>query len=1086
MSKWKLIVRSLFYFRYANGGLFAGTAVASMILTGALVVGDSVDHTLKTFALQRLGSVEYAIASFERIFDQESSEALGKSISAPVAPVLALRGMALYQDPSSGGRTQINRAQVIGVDETFWTFGDSGSLNLGRREAVVDERVASRLGVNVGDMIALRIPTPGLLSRDAPLSSREEESSQRANFTVAHVASDRGMGQFSLAPSQIPPYNVFVRLADLQELSDSPEQVNLMLVGAGPSQSEVESALKASWKPEYAGIHVRSRTDGILQLESDRIFLDEATERAALSLPGADGALSYLVNTIHHGERMTPYSFMTAGGALSRELAEDEMVINEWLATQLQVQAGDRLTVTYVEVMPSNQFEERSREFTVKRVLPMADFTIEKDLVPEFPGLSNVESCKDWKIGMPMDEALLEDDANEAYWKEFRQTPKAIVSLAAGQAMWANRFGRLSAVRFDAGSATPEGLMSSLTKVIGPRDAGIEVRPVREEADQATSQAMDLGGLFLGMSLFLLGSALLLTGMLYAFGSQQRAPEIGLLAALGMTRRAIRFSLLTEALLIALPGAVIGSVLGTLYAWLLLLGLSHGWQDAVGRIPILFDAQIQSFVVGSISIVLCALIAVTLALRRLLTNHAVDLLHADFTQADQRKPVGRKGLVTGLVAFAASMGLVFLAYISPPTDLAGIFFGSGFLMLVSGLFLCRFFIFRTRNACIDRVPSTFSLATLNATRRRGRSMGLVSSIAAGGFLVIAVSSMQSDVRANADQRWSGTGGFELFAESTLPVLSIDEFEEAAPVASAVGIRVFEGDDASCLNLNRAIRPRVLGIDESQMAELGAFTGESESGIWSLLEQDYGEGIVPALVGDSDTAMWTLRKKADPETGDILAYTDEAGRDISVKLVGRLPMRLSVFQGTILISAKTFTALWPSQEGFRVFLVDVPFDHVDGTADSIQRAFDRYGMDVTTTPDRLAMFHAVEGTYLNMFLVLGGIGLLLGATASGVVVLRNLLERRREIALLRTVGFTHKGIVRLLACEYGLLLVSGTAAGAVASVVAMLPSMTASHYHGSPIWRLTVFASVLGIAAVFAGLGIAAGLRRTDVDVLRTE
>lgn len=69
--------------------------------------------------------------------------------------------------------------------------------------------------------------------------------------------------------------------------------------------------------------------------------------------------------------------------------------------------------ITHDEVLPSNKFEERSREFTIKRIVSMADLAQEKALVPEFPGLSNVESCKDWRFGMPMDEALLEDKPNE-------------------------------------------------------------------------------------------------------------------------------------------------------------------------------------------------------------------------------------------------------------------------------------------------------------------------------------------------------------------------------------------------------------------------------------------------------------------------------------------------------------------------------------------------------------------------------------------------------------------------------------------------------------------------------------------------
>ena len=1087
MNSLRLVLRSVVHYRNAHVGLFIGTALAATILTGALVVGDSVDHTLRTFAMQRLGNIHMVITAGDRVFDQTLGQKLPEAIKAPVATVLALPGMAIFQDSNSGERKQVNRIQALGVDDAFWKFGADPSITLDRREAALDERLAAALGVKAGDTVALRVSKPGLLSRDAPLSSREEESSQRANFTVKTIVSDAAMGRFGLSPSQLPPSNFFVRLTDLQQLVSIESQANLLLIGEGADVASVEAGLQASFNPGFVGLHVRERGDAILQLESDRIFIDEATENAALALPGAQGALTYLVNSISNAKGSTPYSFMTASDTLTQGLANDEIVINEWLAKQLDTREGERLTVKYYEVLPSNKFEERAREFTVKRVLSMADFAAEKLLVPEFPGLSNVESCKDWKIGMPMDEELLKDPANEAYWEEFKQTPKALITLAAGREIWTNRFGHLTAVRFDRASTTPEAILNGVGSKLTARDVGFEVRSVRENAELAVSQAMDLGGLFLGMSAFLLGSAFLLTGLLYAFGAQQRAEEMGILAAVGLTAGRIRNILLAEAIVVAIPGAIVGAGTGMGYAWALMYGLANAWQDAVGRIPILFHTNVDSLVYGVLGTIVCALIAAAMTVRRLLKHSTSELLHADFTQESRLKPVGARGLWTGIISLALALGMVAYAIIFPPADVAGLFFGSGFFALIAGLFLARHFLFRDASESrAPAIPTTVTFAMLNATRRRGRSMGIISSLAAGGFLVLAVSSMQSDVTANADKRWAGTGGFALYGESTVPILNPEEIDKASTDVKALGIRLYDGDDASCLNLNHAIRPRVLGVDPKRLAELGAFMSAADSKSWELLERDYGDNVVPALVGDSDTAMWTLKKKTDPEVGDTIVYRDDAGRDVTIKLVGRLPMRLSVFQGTILVSADSFTNLWPSQEGFRVFLADAPAAIQAQAIKDLQGAFDRYGLDVTPTTKRLEMFHAVEGTYLSMFLVLGGIGLLLGASATGVVVLRNLLERRREIALLHAVGFTTNAIFRLVAYEYGLLLLAGTVVGSVASAIAMLPAMSSSHGDGSPLWRFTVFAVVLGAALACTAAALVVGLRKVSVDSLRTE
>jgi len=1087
MNSFRLLLRSVLHHRRTHLGLVAGTALAAAILTGALVVGDSVDHTLSTFAVQRLGRAELAITSGGKLFSEGLADALRPEVKATVAPVLALPGMAIYQDTATGKRTQVNKVQALGVGTDFWDLAnDAGGVELGKREAALDQRLAATLGVKVGDTVALRIAKPGLLSRDAPLSSREEDVSQRANFTVKAIVTDAQLGRFSLAPSQLPPSNFFVALADLQALAGTAEQANLLLVGDGAAKEVAEQALQTIWKPEFAGLRIESRGEHVFQLESNRIFIDAATEKAALSLPDAKGALTYLVNAIQFGEKVTPYSFITAASSLTEGLRDDEIIISDWLAANLGVGVGGQITVKYYEVLPSNKFEERTHPFTVKKILPIADLALEKALVPNFPGLSNVESCKDWKIGMPMDEELLKDEANEAYWKEHRQTPKALVNLAIGQKLWANRFGTLTGVRFEHGTASADELMAALTKNYGPRDAGLEVRAVRAEANIAATSGTDLGMLFLGMSFFLLIAAFTLTGLLYAFGAQQRAEEIGTLAALGFTRGRIRGLLLLEALLVALPGALIGAGLGLAYAWALMFGLAHYWQDAIGHIPLLFHAEAPSVFIGVLGTIACALATAAMTLRRLLRHSVNELMHADFTQAFQVGPRGIKALIAAAFLLISAGGLVVYGYISPPADPVGIFFSSGSMVLIGGLFFAWHVLSPRQNSGKAHPPTTLSLALMNATRRRGRSLGMIASLATGAFIVLAASSMQTDLSANAHKRSSGTGGFALYADATVPILDPAELSAAAPGVSALGLRVFDGDDASCLNLNHAIRPRVLGVDAQALTQLKAFVEGGDETLWEQLDRDPVDGVIPALVGDADTAMWTLKKKTDPESGDTLTYRDEAGRDASLKLVGRLPMRLSVFQGTILISAKNFTTLWPSQEGFRVFLLDAPAEVRAESIAALQTKFDRHGLDVVPSLTRLEMFHAVEGTYLSMFLVLGGVGLLLGATATGVVILRNLLERRREVALLRALGFTPQAVFRLLACEYGLLLGLAAGIGALASVVAMLPALSADHAAATTLSRFGVLALVIGSAGFCAWIALVLGLRKTGVASLRVE
>ena len=100
------------------------------------------------------------------------------------------------------------------------------------------------------------------------------------------------------------------------------------------------------------------------------------------------------------------------------------------------------------------------------------------------------------------------------------------------------------------------------------------------------------------------------------------------------------------------------------------------------------------------------------------------------------------------------------------------------------------------------------------------------------FLVVAVGANRQNPLATAHLRSSGTGGFALFAQSAIDLPKdpgTDEgrqfFNLDAAAMKDVGVipmRVREGDDASCLNLNRAQQPRIYGVDPNSIGKLEAF------------------------------------------------------------------------------------------------------------------------------------------------------------------------------------------------------------------------------------------------------------------------
>lgn len=448
-----------------------------------------------------------------------------------------------------------------------------------------------------------------------------------------------------------------------------------------------------------------------------------------------------------------------------------------------------------------------------------------------------------------------------------------------------------------------------------------------------------------------------------------------------------------------------------------------------------------------------------------------------------------------IVATGGAVALVLWAGMSKDASVES-FFGAGALLLVAGVT----FVWQVVRKAGERsgMLSIFALGAANAARRTWRSVTMAGLLASGTFLVLAVSAMKEDPFRHAGERWSGTGGFGLLVETSIPVLDSIESAKGRLVfgldrdrvlegVSLVPVKKKEGDDASCLNLNRPMSPPLLGIEPGDFSSRGAFASKGGgNNPWTLLEQPLPSGVVPGLAGDMTTLQWGLRKNADPRDGGELAYVDERGIPFKVRLVGVLPERTTVFQGSVLIPARDFNERYPSEDGWRLFLADVP----DGKAEQVRAALGARlatrGGDVTRTTDRLKAFAEVEETYLAMFLVLGGLGMILGAAGTMVVVARNIAERRGELALLHALGFTRRQVGRVVLAEHWLAAGLGLAVGVASAALAVWPAVAAAG--GKMPWGPMALL-VGGLAATALGgtaLAVRVLLRGSPVPALRNE
>lgn len=176
-----------------------------------------------------------------------------------------------------------------------------------------------------------------------------------------------------------------------------------------------------------------------------------------------------------------------------------------------------------------------------------------------------------------------------------------------------------------------------------------------------------------------------------------------------------------------------------------------------------------------------------------------------------------------------------------------------------------------------------------------------------------------------------------------------------------------------------------------------------------------------------------------------------------------------------MSETNFTKHFPSQSGYGYFLIQTPNlnRNVKKVAHILEEKLGDYGLDVTNTIEKLANYRAVENTYLSTFQTLGGLGLLLGTFGLGILLLRNTIERRGELAMLCAVGFRQSTLSTMILAENAFLLAVGILIGTSSALTAVAPHLIKS---GTNIpWISLVVTLILvfsvGIAASAVGVWV---------------
>jgi ABC-type antimicrobial peptide transport system permease subunit len=204
--------------------------------------------------------------------------------------------------------------------------------------------------------------------------------------------------------------------------------------------------------------------------------------------------------------------------------------------------------------------------------------------------------------------------------------------------------------------------------------------------------------------------------------------------------------------------------------------------------------------------------------------------------------------------------------------------------------------------------------------------------------------------------------------------------------------------------------------------------------WLTLDYEPGNGTIYGIA-DQTVLQYGLKIK----TGDTLKIRSESGQVLNIIISGGL--KSSVFQGYVLIGSNNFNRFFPSVAGSQVFLADGKTESAELYSEVLNQRLTEFGAYFQPASEKLASFFVVTNTYLSVFTILGGIGMILGVIGLGFILMRNFNQRKRDFGLMMAAGYSIDRIRRMVFGEHAKILLSGVFTGLISALIATRPSIT---------------------------------------------
>ncbi|MET7287307.1 ABC transporter permease [Streptomyces sp. NPDC005573] len=628
---------------------------------------------------------------------------------------------------------------------------------------------------------------------------------------------------------------------------------------------------------------------------------------------------------------------------------------------------------------------------------------------------------------------------------------------------------RATSISVDAAAGVSDtALKQRVAAAIGTGDGTYELKTADE---QAKSAAADLGGFLDVIKYVMLGFAgiAVLVGIFLIVNTfsmliAQRTRELGLLRALGADRRQVRRSVLTEALLLGFTGSTLGLAagIGLAFGLIRLMG-AFGMNLKAAEMVIGWGTPVAAYAVG----MGVTFVAAYLPARRAATVSPMAAL-SDAEIAGVGKPLKVRAVVGAVIGALGAAALAGCAAATKAAS-AGSLLALGVVLtlvatVVAGPLLVRPVIRVLGGVFPLLFGSVGRMSQRNALRNPRRTGATAAALMVGLALVGGMSVASASMSASFDQEIDKTLGADYIVQNSNFTPFTKELTDRVAATPGVGLVVRQRLTAIAVRLpdGKRVETAAAGYGPrlDDVAHLAYTEGDSAAALADgSLAMDSGFAKDHRVkVGDVVPVEFPGRRRAELTVG---ALTDQGGSD-----------GFGV-QGGIFLGMTTLDKYVPDGQDSALYVNASAGTDAKQLRPRLEAALKRFPqVQVRDQADYKKLVH--DQIAVLLYLVYALLGLAIVIAVLGVVntLALSVVERTREIGLLRAIGLGRRQLRRMIRLESVVIAVFGAVLGlglglvwgVCTQQVLALNGMTALAIPWGTIVAVVVGAAVVGIVA----------------------